>query len=110
VSNMARQPSITLGQSAMRYFATTPKPGGDRAKLKRDLDDIRRIVSVFRRHPAYRHPRRNMPHDAAQRLHERLNVVARCRSRPLVPRQPCVFTLAELARPGAGSTLSPEIV
>jgi hypothetical protein len=36
-----------LGRVPDRYFATTPQPGGDRAKLKRDLDGISRIVTVF---------------------------------------------------------------
>jgi hypothetical protein len=39
-----KAPSITLSEAAMRYFETTLKPGGDRAKLKRDLGDINRIV------------------------------------------------------------------
>jgi hypothetical protein len=63
-----KEPSITLGQSAMRRFATTLKPGGDRAKLKHDLGYTRPYRSdrhrVWHRRPAYRHPRRNMPHDA----------------------------------------------
>jgi hypothetical protein len=31
-----KAPSITLSEAAMRYLETTLKPGGDRAKLKRD--------------------------------------------------------------------------
>jgi hypothetical protein len=42
-----KAPSITLSEAAMRYFETTLKPGGDRAKLKRDLGYINRIVIAF---------------------------------------------------------------
>jgi hypothetical protein len=44
---LGKAATITLGEAAARYYETTLKPGGKRAKLARDLGYLKQIKDAF---------------------------------------------------------------